>query len=78
MVLGVVAVMFLCELVAPWLLLAPITHVRRVGVLLQLPLQMAIALTGNYNWFNLHTAALLLEDEVASDDAKEVKAEEQG
>ena len=55
-----VAIMFLCELVAPWLLLAPVTPVRRLGVLVQLPLQLAIMLTGNYNWFNLHTAALLL------------------
>ena len=31
------AIMFLCELVAPWLLLAPITPVRRLGVLVQLP-----------------------------------------
>ena len=54
------AIMFLCELVAPWLLLAPITPVRRLGVLVQLPLQAAIMLSGNYNWFNLHTAALLL------------------
>ena len=55
-----VAFMFLCELVAPWLLLAPITAVRRVGCAVQLPLQVAIAYTGNYNWFNMHTAALLL------------------
>ena len=55
-----VAFMFLCELVAPWLLLAPVTAVRRVGVVVQLALQAAIAATGNYNWFNLHTAALLL------------------
>lgn len=39
--------MFLCELIAPWLLLAPITPVRRVGVLVQLPLQVLIQLTGN-------------------------------
>ena len=41
-----VAFMFLCELVGPWLLLAPITPVRRVGVVLQIPLQLGIALTG--------------------------------
>ena len=52
--------MFVCELIAPWLLIAPITPVRRVGVVVQLPLQLLIALTGNYNWFNLHTAVLLL------------------
>ena len=55
-----VAVMFICELLAPWLLLAPITCVRRVGCMVQLPLQLLIQLTGNYNWFNLHTAVLLL------------------
>ncbi|KAL3908307.1 MAG: hypothetical protein SGPRY_009850, partial [Prymnesium sp.] len=42
-----VAYMFLCELIAPWLLLAPITAVRRVGVVVQLPLQMGIAISGN-------------------------------
>ncbi|KAL1496713.1 hypothetical protein AB1Y20_014306 [Prymnesium parvum] len=55
-----VAYMFVCELVAPWLLLLPITAARRVGVVVQLPLQIAIMYSGNYNWFNLHTAALLL------------------
>ena len=40
------AFMFVCELVGPWLLLAPITPVRRVGVLLQIPLQLGIAATG--------------------------------
>ena len=55
-----VAFMFLCELVAPWLLLAPITPIRRVGVLVQVALQVGIFATGNYNWFNLHTVVLLL------------------
>ena len=55
-----VAIMFVCELLAPWMLLAPLTAVRRIGVLVQLPLQVLIMATGNYNWFNLHTAALLL------------------
>lgn len=54
------AVMFLVELVAPWFLLAPITSMRRVGVLVQLPMQALIQYTGNYNWFNLHTCILLL------------------
>jgi hypothetical protein len=40
------AFMFVCELVGPWLLLAPITPVRRVGVALQIPLQLGIAVTG--------------------------------
>lgn len=54
------AVMFVVELVAPWLLLVPVTAVRRVGVLVQVPLQIAIQLTGNYNWFNMQTCVLLL------------------
>ena len=48
-----VAFMFLLELIAPWLLLAPVTAVRRVGVLCQLPLQALIMLSGNYNWCGL-------------------------
>ncbi|KAJ1457405.1 lipase maturation factor-domain-containing protein [Pelagophyceae sp. CCMP2097] len=55
-----VAFMFVCELLAPWLLLVPCTPVRRVGVVVQLALQVGIQATGNYNWFNLQTAALLL------------------
>lgn len=35
-----VAVMFLLEVVAPWLLLVPIQPVRRTGVLVQVPLQV--------------------------------------
>jgi len=53
-------VMFLLEVVAPWLLLLPVRPARQVGVLVQLPLQIAIMLTGNYNWFNFHTMTLLL------------------
>eukprot|EP00929_Paragymnodinium_shiwhaense_P123836 TRINITY_DN9815_c0_g2_i1.p1 TRINITY_DN9815_c0_g2~~TRINITY_DN9815_c0_g2_i1.p1 ORF type:complete len:851 (-),score=79.60 TRINITY_DN9815_c0_g2_i1:142-2694(-) len=55
-----VAVMFLLEVIAPWLLLAPMRPVRHVGVLIQIPFQLAIMITGNYNWFNLHTIVLLL------------------
>ena len=51
---------FLLELAAPWLLLAPVRPVRQVGVLCQIPLQLGIMATGNYNWFNLHTCVLLL------------------
>ena len=54
------AVMFLTELVAPWLLLAPATAARRAGCLAQIPLQALIMYSGNYNWFNLHTVVLLL------------------
>ena len=52
--------MFVCELFGPWLLLVPCTPIRRVGVVLQVPLQLGIAATGNYNWFNLQTLILLL------------------
>lgn len=55
-----VAFMFVCELIAPWLLIAPCTPARRVGVFVQLALQLGIMLTGNYNWFNAHTAVLML------------------
>lgn len=55
-----VAFMFVCELIAPWLLLLPVTPVRRVGVLVQVAFQALIQLSGNYNWFNLHTCVLLL------------------
>ena len=55
-----IAAMFVFELFAPWLLLVPIRAVRQFGVLLQVPFQASIMLTGNYCWFNLHTAILLL------------------
>lgn len=55
-----VAFMFVVELAAPWMLLVPICMVRRVGVVLQAALQVGIIITGNYNWFNVHTIALLL------------------
>ncbi|MEO0560213.1 MAG: lipase maturation factor family protein, partial [Bacteroidota bacterium] len=48
------------EVVAPFLLVAPLLALRRLGVLVQVPLQLGIMLTGNYNWFNLHTLALLV------------------
>ena len=57
-----VAVMFLEELVCPWLLLAPIVAVRRIGVLCQLPLQVLIMLTGNYNWYAVQATNSLTLD----------------
>jgi hypothetical protein len=48
----------LIEIPAAFLLLAPHAAARRVGVACQLLLQLPIALTGNYNWFNLLTALL--------------------
>lgn len=62
------AFMFVVELVAPWLLLVPVAAVRRVGVLAQLPLQIGIQLTGNYNWFNIQTCVLLLPAWAADSD----------
>lgn len=66
-----VAFMFFTELVAPFLLVVPITTVRRIGVLIQAPLQVGIMMTGNYNWFNAQTLALLLpawdDDDYADD-----------
>ena len=57
---GATAVMFVTELVAPVLLLVPLTTVRRCAVVVQVPLQLGIMLTGNYNWFNFHTLVLFL------------------
>jgi lipase maturation factor 1 len=58
-------VMFGVELGAPFLLFAP-RRLRLIGVLALLTLQTLIALTGNYCFFNLLTAALCL---LAVDDA---------
>ena len=58
-------VMFGIELGAPFLLFAP-RRLRLIGVLGLLTLQVLIALTGNYCFFNLLTAALCL---LAVDDA---------
>jgi hypothetical protein len=56
------------ELGAPWLMLAP-RRVRALGFALLVGLQLAIALTGNYAFFNLLSVALclfLLDDAVWS------------
>ena len=45
---------------ASWLLLCPLRGARTVGVALQVLFQLAIALTGNYTYFNLLTAVLAL------------------
>jgi lipase maturation factor 1 len=58
-------VMFAVELGAPFLLFAP-RRLRLIGVASLLMLQALIALTGNYCFFNLLTAALCL---LAVDDA---------
>ena len=51
--------LFAIELGGPFLLLLP-RRVRHAGALLQIGLQALIALTGNYTFFNLLTAALCL------------------
>lgn len=53
------AIMFFIELGAPLLLLTP-RRTRHAGVALLVLLQALIALTGNYTFFNLLTAALCL------------------
>jgi predicted DCC family thiol-disulfide oxidoreductase YuxK len=57
--------MFAVELAAPFLLFGP-RRIRLIGVFSLLTLQTLIALTGNYCFFNLLTAALCL---LAVDDA---------
>jgi lipase maturation factor 1 len=63
------AVMFAIELGAPWLLFAPprLRKLRYLGVASLLALQAAIALTGNYGFFNLLAMVLcvpVLDDDV--------------
>ena len=57
--LGVAATLVL-EIPAPLLLLAPWASVRRLGATLQFLLQVLIAATGNYGFFNALTAALCI------------------
>jgi lipase maturation factor 1 len=54
-----VGIMFLIELIAPWLLFAP-RRLRHASAGALIGLQAAIALTGNYGFFNLLTMALCL------------------
>jgi hypothetical protein len=56
---GSIIVMFAVELIAPFLLFGP-RRLRLIGVASILTLQALIALTGNYCFFNLLTAALCL------------------
>ena len=55
-----VAATFVIEIPAAFLLVFPMTTVRRVGAWLQILLQVLIIGTGNYNFFNLLTIALCL------------------
>lgn len=55
-----VAVTLLIEIPLAFLLLAPSSTVRRIGAGAQVLLQVSIALTGNYTFFNLLAALLCL------------------
>lgn len=55
--LGVAATLWL-QLVASWALLSPMSALARAGALAHVALQLGIAATGNYNFFNA-TAVLL-------------------
>lgn len=60
------AMMFACELIAPFAVFGP-KLVRRAGAAAMIGLQLLIAGTGNYTFFNLLTIALclpLLDDDV--------------
>jgi len=57
--LGVAATLWI-EIPVAVLLVVPFTYARRVGVVLQILLQVLILLTGNYNFFNLLTIALCI------------------
>src|SRR5207253_1882234 len=60
------AALFAIELGAPWLIFGP-RNLRRLGCGAMSALQLMIAATGNYNFFNLLTIApylLLLDDDV--------------
>jgi len=61
-----VAGMLAVELAVPFLLFAPIRRVRTAAVVLLAALQIGIALTGNYGFFNLLTLVLCIP---ALDDA---------
>lgn len=53
------AAMFAIELLVPWLVFTE-TRLRRVAALAMMALQLLIALTGNYTYFNLLTVLLCL------------------
>lgn len=55
-----VAATLVIEIPFSFLLISPLSYLRRVGVVLQIFLQCLILLTGNYNFFNLLTIALML------------------
>lgn len=55
-----VAMTLLIEILWTFMLLAPLTYIRRIGVIFQLILQLLISMTGNYNFFNILTIVLML------------------
>eukprot|EP00667_Euglena_gracilis_P004925 EG_transcript_4959 len=62
-----VAVMFVIQLPAIFLMFVPWRGIRRVAAWSQITLQLLIMATGNYNWFNLHAMLLatsLMDDEL--------------
>eukprot|EP01060_Flectonema_neradi_P029997 TRINITY_DN4268_c2_g1_i1.p1 TRINITY_DN4268_c2_g1~~TRINITY_DN4268_c2_g1_i1.p1 ORF type:complete len:692 (+),score=71.00 TRINITY_DN4268_c2_g1_i1:728-2803(+) len=42
------------------MMIAPFVVLRRIGVLLQIVCMVAIQVSGNYNWFNIHAALICL------------------
>ena len=64
--IGVLLTLIL-EIPLTFLLIMPSVNLRRVGAILQIGLQIVIALTGNYTFFNVLTVALMLQ--VYSDQA---------
>ncbi len=54
------AATFLTQIPGPFLLLFPCVSARKLGAVLQVPLQLLIILTGNYNWFNHQVLVLLV------------------
>jgi lipase maturation factor 1 len=66
---GLTLITLLIELIVPFLLFVPARRVRHVAVVLLISLQLFIALTGNYAFFNLLTVTLCLwslDDETLS------------
>ena len=56
-----VAVTLIIEVPATVLLIFPLVRVRRIGCILQWLLQFVIFITGNYNYFNILTAVLMIK-----------------
>jgi len=65
-----IAIMFIIQVPILIFLLLPIRQFRIVGVALNAFLQFMIILSGNYNWFNIHTLVLLLPCAASDGDFK--------